>query len=104
MGKGPVFTSPERIAEGRSLGLRVADLEAGDLLYFPSHWYHEVHNLTSDTKAVTNSIPWPADKKERELQAEEEHEKQKPNFEEGVKVILNNQITTLNLQFNILSK
>ena len=56
---GPVFTSQERVAEGRALGMLVADLEEGDLLYFPTSWLHEVHNLTPDSKAITNAVPWP---------------------------------------------
>ena len=57
--QGPIFTSPESISEGRVYGLQVVDLDEGDLLYFPSHWYHEVHNLTPNNKAITNSFPWP---------------------------------------------
>ena len=56
---GPIFTSEERVAEGRALGMLVADLEEGDLLCFPSFWLHEVHNLTPDSKALTNAVPWP---------------------------------------------
>ena len=56
---GPIFTSKERVAEGRALGMLVADLEEGDLLCFPSFWLHEVHNLTSDSRVLTNAVPWP---------------------------------------------
>jgi len=55
---GPVFTSWERVAEGRALGMLVVDLEPGDLLYFPSFWLHEVHNITPDSKSITNAVPW----------------------------------------------
>ena len=29
------------------------------MLYFPGSWAHEVHNLTPDSKAITNAVPWP---------------------------------------------
>jgi hypothetical protein len=34
----------------------IVDIVAGDLLYFPSHWYHEVHNLTPDSLGITNAV------------------------------------------------
>ena len=73
--RGPIFTSKERVAEGRTLGLQVADLEAGELLYFPSHWYHEVHNLTPDSTAITNAVPWPKKDKNKEEDKNNEEEK-----------------------------
>lgn len=36
----------------------VADLQEGDILYFPTAWLHEVHNLTPDSKILTNAVPW----------------------------------------------
>jgi len=44
-------------------GLRVAELEAGDLLCFPGQFYHEVHNLTPSSTAITNASIWPEDEK-----------------------------------------
>ena len=60
---GHVFSSEAAIAQGRKLGLVILEIEAGDLLYFPSAWYHEVHNLTAESVAITNAVPWPEQKK-----------------------------------------
>jgi oxalate decarboxylase/phosphoglucose isomerase-like protein (cupin superfamily) len=60
---GHVFSSEAAILEGRRLGLVVLDIEAGDLIYFPSAWYHEVHNLSPGSVAITNAVPWPEKKK-----------------------------------------
>ena len=49
----------------------VADLEPGDLLYFPSFWLHEVHNLTPDSKAITNAVLWPSENKNQEEEKSE---------------------------------
>jgi hypothetical protein len=40
----------------RKFGLVVVELVADDVLYFPSHWYHEVHNLTPDSLAITGAV------------------------------------------------
>ena len=58
-----VFLSEANIAQGRKLGLVVLDIEAGDLLYFPCGWYHEVHNLTPGTVGLANAVSWPVVKK-----------------------------------------
>ena len=58
-----VFLSEANIAQGRKLGLVVLDIEAGDLLYFPCCWYHEVHNLTPGTVGLANAVAWPEKKK-----------------------------------------
>ena len=62
----PAFTSEERIQEAEQYGIQIAELEAGDFLYFPSHWYHEVHNLSSQSKAITNSVQWPQTQQDQE--------------------------------------
>jgi hypothetical protein len=58
-----VFLSEANIAQGRKLGLVVLEIEAGDLLYFPCGWYHEVHNLTPGTVGLANAVSWPEKKK-----------------------------------------
>jgi hypothetical protein len=40
----------------RNFGLITLDLYEGDYLHFPSHWYHEVHNLSPESLALTGSI------------------------------------------------
>ena len=62
----------------------VADLEEGDLLCFPSFWLHEVHNLTPDSKALTNAVPWPK-KESQDKGKEEEKREPKRTFETSVK-------------------
>ena len=52
----PVFTSDAMIIELWNLGLQIAEFNEGDLLYFPPDWFHEVHNLTPCTKAITNAV------------------------------------------------
>jgi hypothetical protein len=54
-----VFLNERAIEAALPLGLVVAEIGAGDLLYFPGHWFHEVHNLTTNSKAVTNGAKWP---------------------------------------------
>lgn len=76
MDTGPVFSSQERVAEGRKLGMLVVDLEEGDLLYFPGSWYHEVHNLTVHSKTITNAVPWPEEKKTKGENLGEEEKKE----------------------------
>ena len=60
-----VFLSEANIAQGRRLGLVVLEIEAGDLLYFPGGWYHEVHNISPGSVAITNAMPWPEEKKSK---------------------------------------
>jgi oxalate decarboxylase/phosphoglucose isomerase-like protein (cupin superfamily) len=57
--QGPVFVSQEAVEAGKRKGMIVFDLAPGDLLYFPGHWFHEVHNLTPSSVAVTNAVKWP---------------------------------------------
>lgn len=58
-----VFLSQENIAKGWKLGLVVLDIEAADLLCFPTDWYHEVHNLSPGSVAITNAVPMPEKEK-----------------------------------------
>ena len=52
-----MFISEKVIKEAQTkFGLVIAEFIAGDLFYMPSHWIHEVHNLTSNTKALTNAV------------------------------------------------
>ena len=52
----PVFTSSEAIAIGFKCGLILADVCAGDYVYFPCDYFHEVHNLDSTTRAISNAV------------------------------------------------
>jgi hypothetical protein len=60
-----VFLSEANIAQGRRLGLVVLEIEAGDLLYFPGGWYHEVHNISPGTVGITNAVAWPGKEKSK---------------------------------------
>lgn len=53
----------------------MAQIDDGDLLYFPSHWWHEVHNLTPDTLGVTNACRWPEIEPKEEAKEEEDKPK-----------------------------
>jgi hypothetical protein len=55
----PCFVSSLSVQVMNLKGLRVAELDASDLLYFPGQYYHEVHNLTPNSTAITNSTIWP---------------------------------------------
>jgi hypothetical protein len=55
----PTFVSEEILAQYLPQGLKVAEIEAGDLLYFPGQFHHEVHNLTPDSMAITSGVKWP---------------------------------------------
>ena len=68
----------------------VADLEPGDLLYFPSFWLHEVHNLTPDSKAITNAVPWPSENKSLE-----EEKSAKRTFDEAAQEYIDYKLGTL---------
>jgi oxalate decarboxylase/phosphoglucose isomerase-like protein (cupin superfamily) len=57
----PCFVSSLAVQVMNLKGLRVANLGPGDLLYFPGQYYHEVHNLTPSSLALTNSAIWPED-------------------------------------------
>ena len=63
------------------------DLGPGDLLYFPGQCFHEVHNLTSDSKAITNAVPWPKESKNKE--EEKEPKVLKSEFKRKLKVVEN---------------
>ena len=56
------------------------------MLYFPGSWAHEVHNLTPDSKAITNAVPWP---KEKEILEEEKDclPDHRRDFKRKVKVV-----------------
>ena len=60
--RGPVFISQDKVDQARKMfeGFQEIVLNEGDLLVFPGFWYHEVHNLTPDTIAVTNGLAWPS--------------------------------------------
>jgi hypothetical protein len=48
--KQPYFNKTERINEAIiKYDLHIVDIEKDDLLYFPSDWFHEVHNLEPST-------------------------------------------------------
>lgn len=52
-----MFISEKIIKEAQTkFGLVIAEFVAGDLFYMPSHWIHEVHNLSPNTKALTNAV------------------------------------------------
>jgi oxalate decarboxylase/phosphoglucose isomerase-like protein (cupin superfamily) len=54
--KQPLFTNEDEILNGeQEYGLLKIELSAGEIFYIPSLWHHEVHNLTSDSLALTNS-------------------------------------------------
>jgi hypothetical protein len=61
----PCFVSSLAVQVMNFKGLRVADLAAGDLICFPGQFYHEVHNLTPSSTAITNASVWPEEEKGR---------------------------------------
>ena len=56
----------------------MARLRAGDLLYFPGQWWHEVHNRSPTSLAVTNAVAWPSKKFLEKSQEEEKEEVPRP--------------------------
>jgi oxalate decarboxylase/phosphoglucose isomerase-like protein (cupin superfamily) len=63
-GAKPVFHSLTNMKKAIPYGIRVADVGVGDLLVFPGHWFHEVHNITPKTLAITNAVAWPKENQE----------------------------------------
>lgn len=57
--ENPLFVSSSALLKYTSKGLRMAEIEAGDLLVFPGQWFHEVHNLSPSSFAITNAGVWP---------------------------------------------
>jgi hypothetical protein len=53
----PIFAFAEIILVAiRYFGLIIVDLVEGDYIYFPSNWFHEVHNLSTESMALAGSI------------------------------------------------
>lgn len=40
----------------RDYGLVMFDLDEGDLIYFPSQWYHEVYYLDKESLSTSNAV------------------------------------------------
>jgi hypothetical protein len=57
--ENPLFVSSSALLKYTYKGLLMAQIEAGDLLVFPGHWFHEVHNLSPNSFAITNAGVWP---------------------------------------------
>lgn len=35
--------------------LQICEVNANEMIYFPGHWYHEVHNCTPDTMCIASA-------------------------------------------------
>jgi hypothetical protein len=40
----------------REYGLIMKDVLEGEYIYWPSDWWHEVHNMTPEVKRLSNGI------------------------------------------------